>query len=138
MTIAHGFLAKSAQVGGVSLNGMTTFSNAAATATQVNTRSDGELFEQRTVIIPDNEVVEAQTRDIAAAVAVGATGALSLVADKMTGGITLAGTVTVAAASSTVTSVSRGTDIDGNAVLNITARVNSANGTSSGVTVTST
>ena len=137
MTIATGFLAKSAQAGGVSFDGLTTFSLDEGTATQVQNRSDGELFERRTILIPENGTVSIQTRDIATSAKVGDTGALSLVSDKMTGGIELSGSVTVAATSSTITAASRGTDIDGNAVVNITARVNSPDGAESGITVTS-
>lgn len=136
MTIATGFLAKSAQVGGVTLNGMTTF-GLSRTASVVPIRSDGELFDRVTPVIPGNVEIDIETRDIAASVDVGATGAMSLVADKMTGGKALSGSVTYSAASSTVTSVSQGTDIGGAAVLRITARVNSADGAASGLSITS-
>ena len=135
MTIATGFLAKSAQVGGVTLSGMTTF-GISRTATPVAIRSDGELYDKVTPLIPGNVEVDIETRDIASAAAVGASGAMSLVADKMTGGVALSGTVTYAASSSTITSVSQGTDIGGQAVLRITARVNSADGVASGLTIT--
>jgi hypothetical protein len=59
------------------------------------------------------------------------------VADKMTGGKTLSGTVTFSATSCTVLSVSRGTDINGAAVLRVSARINSADGAASGLTITS-
>lgn len=136
MTIATGFLAKSAQVGGVTLNGMTTF-GLSRTASVVPIRSDGELFDRVTPVIPGNVEIDIETRDIAASVDVGATGAMSLVADKMTGGKALSGSVTYSATSSTVTSVSQGTDIGGAAVLRITARVNSADGAASGLSITS-
>jgi hypothetical protein len=45
--------------------------------------------------------------------------------------------VTYSATSSTITSVSQGTDIGGSAVLRITARINSADGAASGLTITS-
>jgi hypothetical protein len=136
MTIANGFLAKTAQVGGVTLNGMTTF-GLSRTASVVPMRSDGELYDKVTPIIPGNVEIDIETRDIAASVDVGASGAMSLVADKMTGGKTLSGTVTYSASSSTITSVSQGTDIGGSAVLRITARVNSVDGAASGLTITS-
>jgi hypothetical protein len=137
MTIANGFIAKSAQVAGVTLSGSTSFSVSRGAAQIVDLRSDGELFAQKTPLIPSNVEISVETRDLAADVAVGATGALSLVADKMTGGVALSGTVTFAATSCTVTSVSQGTDINGQTTLSITARVNSANGSASGLTVTS-
>lgn len=136
MTIANGFLAKSAQAGGVTFSGMTTF-GLSRSGSVVPIRSDGELYDKITPIIPGNVEVDIETRDIAASVDVGATGAMSLVADKMTGGKTLSGTVTYSATSSTITSVSQGTDITGAAVLRITARVNSADGAASGLTITS-
>ena len=136
MTIANGFLAKSAQVGGVTLSGMTTF-GLSRTASVIPMRSDGELYDKVTPIIPGNVEIDVETRDIGATVDVGATGALSMVADKMTGGKTLAGTVTFSATSSTVTSVSQGTDIGGSAVLRITARINSADGSASGLSIVS-
>jgi hypothetical protein len=136
MTIANGFLAKSATVGGVALNGLTTF-GLSRTASVVAVKSDGELYERVTPVIPGNVEIDIETRDIAASVDVGATGTLSMVADKMTGGKTLSGTVTYSATSSTVTSVSQGTDIGGSAVLRITARINSADGVASGLTITS-
>ena len=136
MTIANGFLAKSATVGGVALAGMTTF-GVSRGGSVVPIRSDGELFDRVTPINPSNVELDIETRDIAASVDVGTTGALSLVADKMTGGKTLSGTVTYSASSSTITSVSQGTDINGSAVLRITARINSADGAASGLTITS-
>jgi hypothetical protein len=137
MAIAHGYLAKSAQVAGVTLSGATSFSLSRGTASIIDLRSDGELFSTKTPLIPANVEIEVETRDLAADVAVGATGALSLVADKMTGGVTLSGTVTFAATSCTVTSVTQGTDINGQAVLSIGARINGSSGTASGLTVTS-
>lgn len=136
MTIATGFLCKSAQLAGVTLSGATTFGISQG-GTPIDLRSDGELFAKVTPIIPDNLMVDVETRDIAAAIEVGTTGAMSLVADKMTGGKVLSGTVTYAAAGVTVTAVSRGTDINGSAVLRVTARVNSADGAASGLTITS-
>lgn len=135
MTIAHGFLAKSAQVAGVSLSGTTTFGLSQG-GTPVELRSDGELYAKVTPIIPSNIEVDVETRDIAAAIDVGTTGALSLVADKMVGGKTLTGTTSFAAAGCTVTSVTRGTDINGAAVLRVSARINSADGSASGLTIT--
>jgi hypothetical protein len=135
MSIAHGYLAKSAQVAGVSLSGMTVFGTAEG-AQVVTTKSDGDLFEKITPLIPGNTEVSVQTRDIAASISVGTSGALSLVADKMVGGKTLTGTVTYSASSCTVLSVSRGTDIEGQAVLNVSARINSADGSTSGLTIT--
>jgi hypothetical protein len=136
MTIATGFLAKSAQIGGVTLSGTTTF-NVNDGGTVVPLKSDGELYQRVTPIIPDNITIDAETRDIASTVAVGTSGALSLVADKMTGGKTLSGTVTYSATTSTITSVTRGTDINGQAVLRISAVINSADGAASGLTITS-
>jgi hypothetical protein len=137
MTIGQGYLAKSATVAGTALSGATSFSVARGAATIVDLRSDGELFAQKTPIIPSNIEIEVETRDLAADVAVGATGTLSLVADKMTGGVTLAGTVTFSATSCTVTSVGQGTDINGQAVLRISARINASSATNAGLTVAS-
>lgn len=136
MSIATGFLAKSATVGGVALSGMTTFA-VARSGSIVSTKSDGELYEKVTPIIPGNVEIDVETRDIAAAVAIGTSGSLSLVADKMTGGVTLSGTVTFSATTSVILDVSQGTDIGGQAVLRIRARINSADGVASGLTVTS-
>lgn len=139
MTISTGFLAKSSQVAGVALTGMYSWSSEDGIANQVNTRSDGELYEVRTALIPANSTITVTTRDLASTgVAVGVTGALSLVSDKMTGGVALAGTVTYGATSSTILSVSRSTDLDGATNVTITARVNApAGGATNGVTVTS-
>jgi hypothetical protein len=136
MTISTGFLAKSAQVAGVSLNGTTTFGLSQG-GSPVELRSDGELYARVTPIIPTNVELEVETRDIAAAIDAGTTGALSLVADKMTGGKTLSGTETFSATTCTVLSVTRGTDINGQSVLRVSARINSADGSASGLTVTS-
>lgn len=136
MTIATGFLAKSASVAGFTLSGTTTFGLSEG-GSPVDLRSDGELFAKVTPIIPTNIELDVETKDIAAAISVGTTGSLSLVADKMTGGKTLSGTVTYSATSCTVTGVSRGTDINGAAVLRVSARINSADGAASGLTITS-
>lgn len=136
MTISNSFLAKSAQIGGSTLSGMTTFGLSQG-GTPIELRSDGELYSLVTPVIPGNIEVDIETRDIATTVDTGTTGAMSLVADKMTGGKTLSGTVTFSAASSTVISVTRGTDINGSAVTRITARVNGSSATNSGLTVTS-
>lgn len=136
MTIANGFLAKSSQVGGVSLSGMTTFGLSRG-GSIIPIRSDGELYEKLTAIIPTNPEIEVETRDIGSTAAIGASGALSLISDKMAGGVTLSGTLTFSAASSTITGVSQGTDINGSAVMRITARINSADGSTSGLTITS-
>jgi hypothetical protein len=136
MTIAIGFLAKSAQVAGVTLSGTTTFGLSQG-GVPVDLRSDGELYARVTPIIPTNIELDVETKDIASTIDAGTTGALSLVADKMTGGKTLSGTVTFSATSCTVLSVSRGTDINGAAVLRVSARINSADGAASGLTITS-
>jgi hypothetical protein len=136
MTIAVGFIAQSAVVAGVTLSGVTTI-GLTETGAAVDVRSDGELYAKVTPVIPANSEVEFETRDIAAAITRGTTGSLSMVAGKMTGGVTISGTVTIAASSCTVLSVVRGTDINGQAVLRGSARVNSADGAASGVTITS-
>lgn len=133
-----GYLAKSAQVAGVTLNGFTTFSVTEGVVSQPNTRSDGELYETRTVLIPDNIQITVDSIDAnAGTLGVGTSGALSLVADKMTTGVTLAGTLTFSATSCTITSVTRGTDRDGNASFSIVARINSADGAASGMSIVS-
>jgi hypothetical protein len=137
MTIAQGYLAKSATVAGVSLSGATSFSVSRPTGTIVDLRSDGELFARQTPIIPGNVEIQVETRDLAADIAVGTTGSLSLVSDKMTGGVTLTGTVTFSASSCTITSVTNGSDINGATTVSITARINSADGIASGLTVAS-
>lgn len=136
MTIATGFIAKTAQVGGVTLNGATTIGLSQG-GVPVDLRSDGELYARVTPVIPTNPEVDVETRDLATTAAIGATGALSMVADKMTGGVVLSGTVTISASSCTILSVGRGTDINGQAVVRISARVNSADGIASGITITS-
>jgi hypothetical protein len=136
MTIATGFLAKSAQIGGVTLAGTTEFSvNDGGSV--VPLKSDGELYQRVIPIIPENITIEATTRDIASTVTAGTSGALSMVADKMTGGKTLSGTLTFSATTSTITSVTRVTDISGQTVLRISAVINSADGAASGLTITS-
>ena len=135
MTIANGFIVTSATAAGVSLAGMTTFSLSEG-GTPIDVRSDGELYAKVTPIIPTNVEVDIETRDISAAITVGTTGALSLVSTKMTGGKTLSGTTTFAAASCTVLSAVRGTDINGAAVLRLAIRINSADGAASGLSIT--
>ncbi len=135
MAIANGFLAKSATVAGVSLSGMTSF-GISESGSPVELRSDGQLYSTVTPIIPGNVEVEVETRDISAAISPGTTGSLSLVSDKMVGGKTLTGTTSFTAAGCTVLSASRGTDISGSAVLRISARINSADGVASGLTIT--
>jgi hypothetical protein len=135
MTIATGFLAKSATVAGVTCNGLTTLGFSQG-GQAIDLRSDGELFAQVIPIIPSNIDLEIETRDLAVAIEVGATGSLSVATDKMVGGKTLTGTLTFTATTTTVRSVSRGTDINGQAVVRIGATVNSTNGTSTGLTIT--
>lgn len=135
---ADGYLAKSATVAGVALNGTTSFNVNEGVASQPNTRSDGEQYETRTVLIPENVTISVESVDAnAGALGIGTTGALSLVSDKMTTGVTLAGTLTFSATSCTVTSITRGTDRDGNASFSIAARINSADGSASGLTIAS-
>lgn len=136
MTIAVGFLAKSATVAGVSCAGMTTLGFSQG-GQAVDLRSDGELYAQKIPIIPGNWDLEIETRDLAVlgSIDVGTAGSLSVATDKMTGGKTLAGTLTFTATTVTVRSVSGGTDISGQAVVRIGATVNSANGSASGLTV---
>ena len=136
MTIANGFLAKSAQVAGVTMSGTTTFGLSAG-GSPVDLRSDGELYAKVTPIIPTNVEIEVETKDIGSAIDVGTSGTLSLASDKMVGGKTLTGTLTFSAVSCTVLSVSRGTDINGAAVLRVSARINSVDGAASGLTITS-
>ena len=135
MTIATGFLAKSATVAGVTCNGLTTLGFSQG-GQAIDLRSDGELFAQVIPIIPSNIDLEIETRDLAVAIEVGATGSLSVATDKMVGGKTLTGTLTFTATTTTVRSVSRGTDINGQAVVRIGATINSANGSASGLTIT--
>jgi hypothetical protein len=135
MTIATGFIAKSATVAGVVCAGLTTLSFSQQ-GQVVDLRSDGELFAKVTPIIPGNIEVEIETRDLGVAIEVGTTGALSAVADKMTGGIAMSGTLTFAASSVTVRAVTRSDDINGQAVVKITAVINSATGAASGLTIT--
>jgi hypothetical protein len=134
MTISTGFLAKSATVAGVACAGLTTIGFSQG-GQAVDLRSDGELFAQVIPIIPSNIDLEIETRDLAVAIEVGTTGSLSIATDKMVGGKTLAGTLTFTAATVTVRSVSRGTDINGQSVVRIGATINSANGTSTGLTI---
>jgi hypothetical protein len=136
MTIATGFLAKSAQIGGVTVSGAISFGLSQG-GVPIDLRSDGELYPRVTPVIPTPIEVDIEGRDIAGSADAGTTGAMSLVADKMTGGKTLSGTVTYSAASSTILSVSRGTDLNGSAIVRISARVNSADGSTSGLTITS-
>lgn len=135
MTIATGFLAKSATVAGTTCNGLTTLGFSQG-GQAVDLRSDGELFAQVIPIIPSNVDLEIETRDLAVAIEVGNTGSLSLATDKMVGGKTLTGTLTFTATTVTVRSVSRGTDINGQAVVRIGATINSANGSTTGLTIT--
>ena len=135
MTIAHGFLAKSASVAGVAMAGTTTFGLSQG-GSPVDLRSDGELYALVTPVIPTNVEVEVETKDIGSAIDVGTTGALSLVSDKMVGGKSLTGTLTFSALSCTVLSVSRGTDINGAAVLRVSARINGGAGGASGLVIT--
>lgn len=139
MTISVGFISRTATIAGVALNGTTTFGISEG-GIPIDVRSDGELFPRVTPIIPTPVEIDFETRDIAAAITPGTTGTFSMVADKMTGGKTLSGTVTISnvtSATCTVLNVSRGTDISGAAVLRGTARVNSADGSASGVQVVS-
>lgn len=135
MTIATGFLAKSATVAGVACNGLTTLGFSQG-GQAVDLRSDGELFAQVIPIIPSNIDLEIETRDLAVAIEAGTTGSMSIATDKMVGGKTLTGTLTFTATTVTVRSVSRGTDINGQAVVRIGATINSANGSSTGLTIT--
>jgi hypothetical protein len=135
MTISTGFLAKSATVAGVACAGLTTIGFSQG-GQAVDLRSDGEMFAQIIPIIPSNIDLEIETRDLAVAIEVGTTGSLSIATDKMVGGKTLTGTLTFTATMVTVRSVSRGTDINGQAVVRIGATINSTNGTVTGLTIT--
>lgn len=135
---SDGYLAKTATVAGVALNGHTSFTVNEGVAAQPNTRSDGDQFERKTVLIPENVTISVESVDAnAGTISVGTSGSLSLVADKMTTGVTLAGTLTFSAVDCTVTSITRGADRDGNANFSITARINSATGAASGLTIAS-
>ena len=135
---SDGYLAKSATVAGVALNGTTSFSVVEGVASQPNTRSDGNQYETRTILIPDNVTVNIESVDAnAGTLGIGTAGSLALVADKMTTGVTLAGTLTFSADSCVITSINRGTDRDGNASFSITARINSPTGSASGLTIAS-
>lgn len=138
MTISTGFLAKSATVAGVACAGLTTLGFSQG-GQAIDLRSDGELFAVVIPIIPSNYDLEIETRDLAAlgSISVGTTGSLSLAADKMVGGKTLTGTLTFTAVTVTVRSVSGGTDINGQAVVRISATVNApAGGATAGLIVT--
>jgi hypothetical protein len=137
MTIATGFLAKNAVVAGVTCNGLTTLGFSQG-GQAIDLRSDGELFAKVIPIIPSNWDLEIETRDLSVlgSAEVGTTGSLTIATDKMTGGKTLSGTLTFTATTATVRSISGGTDINGVAVVRISATVNSANGSASGLTVT--
>lgn len=136
MTIANGYLAKSAQLGGIAFSGHTVF-GLSENGRPIQLKSDGERYNKVTPIIPDNTIVEIETRDLGHAAAIGTSGAMSCVADKMVGGITLTGTLTFAAASTTILSVNRGYDIEGNAISRVTAVINSPDGAVSGLGITS-
>jgi hypothetical protein len=135
MTIATGFLAKSAVVAGVTCNGLTTLGFSQG-GQAIDLRSDGELFAKVIPIIPSNVDLEIETRDLGVAIEAGTTGSMTIATDKMVGGKTLTGTLTFTATTVTVRSVSRGTDINGQAVVRIGATVNSADGAASGLTIT--
>jgi hypothetical protein len=107
------------------------------TAQEIDTRSDGQIFQVATALQNIREQIIIEGRDIGQLIAVGATGATNVVAIKHTGGITLAGTLTIAAALSTVVSVDKGTDINGEPTITVTVNVNSADGVTSGLVETS-
>lgn len=107
------------------------------TAQEIDVRSDGQIFQVATALQNCREQMIIEGRDIGQAVAIGATGATSVVAIKHTGGITLSGTLTIAAASATVVAVEKGTDINGEPTITVTCNVNSSDGVTSGLTETS-
>jgi hypothetical protein len=136
MTISTGFLAKSAVVAGVTCNGLTTLGFSQG-GQAIDLRSDGELFAVVIPIIPSNVDLEVETRDLAVAIEAGTTGSMTIATDKMVGGKTLTGTLTFTATTVTVRSVSRGTDINGQAVVRIGATINApAGGATTGLTIT--
>jgi hypothetical protein len=135
--MSNSFIAKSATVAGVVINGTVSCAISRGVAQVVDIRSAGELYAKKTPVIPGNVEVTVETRDIAADVVIGTAGALSLVADKHGDGVTLSGTVTYAASTCVITGVEDSVDINGAATKRITARINSADGTASGLTVTS-
>jgi hypothetical protein len=134
--MSNSFLAKSATVAGVVLNGVVSVS-LSQSGQVVDLRSSGELYAKKTPIIPGNIEGSVETRDLAASITLGTTGALSLVADKHGDGVTLSGTVTYAATACVITGIEDGVDINGAASKRISFRINSADGAASGLTVTS-
>lgn len=137
MTIAHGYLSGTATVGGVSFNGASGFSLSEGVTSQLETKSDGELYEQRTVLIPDNVTGSVSGRNLETTAAIGASGTLTLTASRRTTGVTGTSTVTLSAVSSTITGIERSTDINGNTTVTINFRVNSADGAASGLSIAS-
>lgn len=137
MAIQHGFISGTAQVGGVVLTGTGSYTLNEGTMNQIDTKSDGELYETRTALIPENTTGSVELKDLQTSAAVGDSGALSITGRQMTGGLTQGNTVTIAATSSTITSVTRGTDINGQTTVTVEFRVNSPDGIASGLTVTS-
>lgn len=137
MAITHGYISGTVTVGGVALTGTGQFSIVEGTMNQLDTKSDGELYETRTALIPENPTGTIELIDLETTAKIGDTGALSITGRRMTGGVAQGNTVTCAAADSTITNVTRGTDISGATTVSIEFRVNSPDGIVSGFTVTS-
>ena len=135
MAIEHGYISGLCQVAGVNVTGATQWSLDDGVRQQVDTKSDGEIRETRTVIIPENATGSVQGRNLEISAAIGTTGALDIKASRRTGGVEAGSTVSVTAASSTITGVQRGTDIEGNTTVTVSFRVNSPDGIANGVSV---
>jgi hypothetical protein len=137
MTTANAYLASAANICGSAYSGLVSFTTSAG-GSPVELRSDGEIYARKACLVNIVEALNIQLRDFSQAPAVGASGQTVLTGVKHTGGTTLLGTRVVTAANSVVESVEHGTDINGNAVVNVTVSVQSSNGTSSGLVWSST
>ena len=132
MAAPYSYLARSATVAGVALNGTVSF-NVKQTGTPIDLSSDADIYRRHVAMSRVDEEIEVETLDVSAAIAVGASGSTTLVGAKHTGGVTLTGTLTCTATSGVVTGVDKTINQDGRPALRITLAVRSSDGATTGI-----
>jgi hypothetical protein len=131
------YMAKAATVCGVALKGFVEISYR-RTAQTVRPRGDRKIYGQKVHTVFVEEKIELTAEDIGVAPTIGAVGALAATAAHLVGGTDVGGTdLAIAAASVHVDDVQAGgINQEGKPTLRISLTVNSADGFTSGFSVT--
>lgn len=132
MALSYTYIAKSASVCGVALNGLVSFS-VRTNGEVIDLKSDADIYDRLGCMSRVTEELQIETLDVAASITVGTAGATTLVGAKHTGGVTLSGTLTLTATSGVVTAVEHAFNQEGRPVLQVTVKVKSSTGAISGI-----